>query len=70
VERNHQHILNVTRSLLFQSSLPKAYWCYVVTYVVRLINTMPTAILCNKCPYEIMYQKPLTYLNMKIFGTL
>jgi len=55
IERKHQHVLNVTRSLLFQSSLPKCYWSYVVNHVVHLINKMPSAILKNKSPYEMLY---------------
>ena len=38
VERKHQHILNVTRSLLFQSNLPTAFWSYVVIYATHLIK--------------------------------
>jgi len=70
VERKHQHLLNVTRSLLFQSNLPKCYWSYVVNHVVHLINTMPSTILKDKSPYEMLYQKPPTYLDLKTFGCL
>jgi len=70
VERKHQHILNVTRSLLFQSNMPKAYWCYAATHAIHIINRLPTAVLNNKCPYEILYKKPPTFLNLKVFGTL
>jgi len=70
VERKHQHILNITCCLLFQSSLPKAYWCYVVTHVVHIINRLPSTVINNVCPYQILYKKPLTYLNLKVFGTL
>jgi len=54
VERKHQHILNVARSLLFQSKLPKCYWYYIVNHVVHLINKMPSVVLRNKSPYEIL----------------
>jgi len=70
VERKHQHILNVSRSLLFQSNLPKAYWCYVVIHVVHIINRLPPTVKNNVCPYQILYKKPPTYLNLKVFGTL
>jgi len=41
MERKHQHILNVTRSFLFQSKITEIYWSFVVIHVVNLINRIP-----------------------------
>jgi len=50
--------------------LPKAYWCYAVNHVVHIINRLPTTVLSNVCPYQILYKRPPTYLNLKVFGTM
>jgi hypothetical protein len=70
VERKHQHILNVARSLIFQSSLPLSYWGYVVLHAVRLINTLPTPALSHVSPFQILYNKVPDYNFFKVFGCL
>jgi hypothetical protein len=56
VERKLQHILNVGRSLLFQSKLPPSFWSYAILHAVFLINRFPTPLLNNQSPYFILYQ--------------
>ena len=38
VEYKHQHILNVTRALMFHSHLPKFFWHFASAHAVHLIN--------------------------------
>jgi hypothetical protein len=70
VERKHQHILNVARALSFQSNLPKTFWNFAIQHAVHLINRIPTPLLSNKSPYEILHHKPPVFLHLKIFGCL
>jgi len=70
VERKHQHILNVTRCLMFQSKLPKLFWSYAIMHVVHLINIVSSTIISNKCPYEKLYSTAPDISNLRIFGCL
>lgn len=70
MERKQFYILNVTRSLLFHSTLPKVFWSYAVMHVVHLINRLPSPVLKRKSPFEMLFKQPPTLLNLKVFGSL
>lgn len=51
VERKHQHILNVARSLYFHSNVPLTLWNFCVQHAIHLTNILPTPLLKSKSPH-------------------
>lgn len=67
-ERKHQHLLNVARSLYFQSRVPVKFWSECVLAATFLINRTPSPILRHRTPYEVLYGKPADYSMLRVFG--
>jgi len=70
VERKHQHILNITRALLFQSHLPKNNWSYADVHAVSIMNRVHSLILNNKTPYFLLHNQTPDLHQLKVFGYL
>ena len=67
-ERKHRHIVETDLSLLTHASVPKSYWTYAFAAAVYEINRMPTEV--GVSPYAKLFQKPLNYLKLRVFGCL
>jgi len=68
VERKYQYILNITRALIFQSNLPKLFWNLAVSHAIFLLNRLPSKVLHNKSPYDILYDSSPDLTFIKMFG--
>nr|KYP43958.1 Retrovirus-related Pol polyprotein from transposon TNT 1-94 [Cajanus cajan] len=69
-ERKHGHLLNVARALMIQSQLPKIYWSYSVIHAAHIINMLPTPVLDNFSPHEMLYKTEANFNQLKVFGSL
>jgi len=70
VERRQQHILNISRALMFQSKLPKKFWSYAVLHAIFLLNRIPTKILQTRSSHEVLYGQIPDLSQLKVFGCL
>lgn len=59
VERKHQHLLEVSRSIYFQAHFPIYLWGYCILSATYLIN---------KIPSKLIYKSPPSLDHLKIIG--
>lgn len=65
VEGKHRHVLEIARAIRFHAGVPIHYWGECVLTAVHIINKLPTKIIRNKSPYEILYSKKPDYNHLK-----
>jgi len=70
VERKHQHMLNVGRSLLYQSKLLAPYWSYALLHATFIINIVTSPNLHNKSPYQLLHTHIPDVNTFIVFGSL
>ncbi|XP_056845677.1 uncharacterized protein LOC130496951 [Raphanus sativus] len=53
-ERKNRHLMEVARSMMFHAKVPKRFWSDAVQTACYLINRVPTQILKDLSPFEVL----------------
>lgn len=70
VERKYRTILEIARSLRFQEAVPLKFWGECVSTTVYLINMLPSRVLHNKSPFEMLQLHPPSLIHLRVFECL
>nr|GEV29527.1 hypothetical protein [Tanacetum cinerariifolium] len=69
-ERRNQTLLDMVRSMMSQTTLPKSFWDYALETAAPILNMVPTKKV-DRTPYEIWHgQAPKLLLDLKASGSV
>lgn len=68
VERPHQDLANMTRSMLLAANLGPEYWTYAIIHATFLLNRRPHSKI-KTTPYEALFNKKPKSKHLRIFGS-
>ncbi|KAJ0880618.1 putative RNA-directed DNA polymerase [Helianthus annuus] len=69
-ERKNRHLSETARALLYHARFPQRFWYDAYATAAFLINRLPTPILHNSSPYEILFGTRPDYSLLHTFGCL
>ena len=67
-ERLNQTLVEMARSMLLDSKLPKKFWGEAISTAVYLKNRTPVKAL-NKTPFEVWHGKKPKVNHLRVFGS-
>lgn len=56
--------------MLFHDHVPASYWVDAFSTATYIINWLPTKVLNDHSPFELLYSRLHTYTNLRAFGCL
>ncbi|KAG7572452.1 Ribonuclease H-like superfamily [Arabidopsis suecica] len=67
-ERKNRHLMEVARSMMFHTNVPKRFWSDAVVLACYLINRTPTKILQDSSPFEVLNKSKPSINHLRVFG--
>ncbi|GJU07224.1 retrotransposon protein, putative, ty1-copia subclass [Tanacetum coccineum] len=66
-KRRNKTLLDMVRSMMIQTTLPKSFWDHALETAARILNMVPTKKV-EKTPYEIWHGQALKLSYLKVWG--
>nr|GFA92594.1 hypothetical protein [Tanacetum cinerariifolium] len=66
-ERRNRTLLDMVRSMMSQTTLPKSFWDYALETAARILNMVPTKKV-EKIPYEVWHGQAHKLSYLKVWG--
>jgi hypothetical protein len=66
-ERKNRHLLDVTRTLLLQASVPSRFWVEALSTAVFLINRLPSTVIDFDSPFFRLFKTQPNYSYLHTF---
>ncbi|GJR65701.1 retrotransposon protein, putative, ty1-copia subclass [Tanacetum coccineum] len=66
-ERRNRTLLDMVRSMMSQTTLPKSFWDYALESAARILNMVPTKKV-DKTPYEVWHGQAPKLSYLKVWG--
>lgn len=67
-ERKHKHIIELGLSMMFHSHLPLHHWIEAFYTSTFLCNVLPSSVLDNKSPTEILFGKKPDLSSLRVLA--
>nr|GEV58110.1 hypothetical protein [Tanacetum cinerariifolium] len=67
--KRNRTLLDMVRSMMSQTTLPKSFWDYALETAARILNMVPTKKV-EKTPYEVWHGKAPNLINQEVSGSL
>ncbi|KAE9016351.1 Retrovirus-related Pol polyprotein from transposon TNT 1-94 [Phytophthora fragariae] len=68
-ERVNRTLVEMTRCMLKESELDKAYWCEAMMTAVDIRNVLPNTSNPHSSPFELVFKRKPRLDHMRVFGT-
>ncbi|CAL9217264.1 unnamed protein product [Arabidopsis halleri] len=67
-ERKNRHLMEVSRAMLFHKHMPKRFWGDAVMTACYLINRIPTRVLNDQSPFQVLNNQNPNIEHLRVFG--
>lgn len=69
-ERKNRHLMEVARSMMFHKNMPRRFWGDAVMTACYLINRIPTKVLDDLSPFEVLNKTKPNINHLRVFGSV